>query len=309
MNRIDRLTAILLRLQGGKRTAGELAAHFEVSRRTILRDIQALSEMNIPVVAAVGTEGGYSLPDDYSLPPLALTLHEAILLRLALSSLAQLGTTPFERERVSLLDKAQTLLPRHERDRLDRFAATLAVDLPAQPHPTPFLDRLVESARLEQWVTATYRSARGRSQQTLLPRQLRTSGGLWYCEAYAHEHRATRVYRVDRFLAVQPTLSPPQLAHPAPAIPHFDPSYPEIRISLTVRGMLHLEHEPRLIPYLERESDGSGFLIMHLRPEEYDWLIRVLLGIGAEATILTPATLQGRVRAAAAAIAQHHAER
>lgn len=101
MNRIDRLTAILLRLQGGKRTAGELAAHFEVSRRTILRDIQALSEMNIPVVAAVGTEGGYSLPDDYSLPPLALTLHEALLLRLALSSLAQLGTTPFERERVS----------------------------------------------------------------------------------------------------------------------------------------------------------------------------------------------------------------
>ena len=215
MNRIDRLTAILLRLQSGKRTAGELADHFEVSRRTILRDIQALSEMNIPVVAEVGVEGGYSLPDDYALPPLALTLHEAILLRLALSSLAQLGTTPFERERASLLDKAETLLPRHGRARLAQFAETLAVDLPAQPHPTPFLDRLLESARREEWVTATYRSARGHSQQTLLPRQLRTSAGLWYCEAYAHEHRATRVYRVDRFLAVQPALSPPQAAPPA----------------------------------------------------------------------------------------------
>jgi predicted DNA-binding transcriptional regulator YafY len=305
MNRIDRLTAILLRLQSGKRTAGELADHFEVSRRTILRDIQALSEMNIPVVAEVGVEGGYSLPDDYSLPLLALTLHEAILLRLALSSLAQLGTTPFERERTSLLDKAETLLPRHERARLAEFAETLAVDLPAQPHSTPFLDRLLESARREEWVTATYRSARGRSQQTLLPRQLRTSAGLWYCEAYAHEHGATRVYRVDRFLAVQPALSPPQAAPP----PHFDPSYPEIRVRLTAPGMTQLDHHPRLLPYLTYEPNNTGLLVMHLRPEEYDWLVRLLLSAGAEATIIAPATLRERVQQAAAAIAQHHAER
>lgn len=41
MNRVDRLTAMLLYLQGGKRTAGEIARRFEVSRRTILRDIDA----------------------------------------------------------------------------------------------------------------------------------------------------------------------------------------------------------------------------------------------------------------------------
>ncbi len=74
MNRIDRLTAILLLLQGGKRTAGEIAQRFEVSKRTILRDIQALCEIGIPIIAELGTSGGYSLPSDYSLPPLALTL-------------------------------------------------------------------------------------------------------------------------------------------------------------------------------------------------------------------------------------------
>lgn len=309
MNRIDRLTAILLRLQTGKRTARELADHFEVSRRTILRDIQALSEMNIPVVAEVGAEGGYSLPDDYALPPLALTLHEALLLRLALSSLAQLHTTPFARERISLLDKAETLLPRHERAHLAQFAETLAVDIPAQPHPTPFLDRLLESARLEEWVTATYRSARGHSRQTLLPRQLRTSSGLWYCEAYAHEHQATRVYRVDRFLAVQPALPPPRFTPPVPTVPHFDPSYPEVRVRLTAQGMAQLDQHPRLLPYLTHEPDNAGTLVVHLRPEEYDWLMRLLLSVGAEATILAPATLRERVRQAAVAIAQHHAER
>ena len=57
MNRIDRLTAILLLLQGGKRTAGEIAQRFEVSRRTILRDIDALCEMGIPIAADLGAPG------------------------------------------------------------------------------------------------------------------------------------------------------------------------------------------------------------------------------------------------------------
>jgi predicted DNA-binding transcriptional regulator YafY len=57
MNRIDRLTAILLLLQGGKRTAGEIAHRFEVSRRTILRDIDTLCEMGIPIAADLGASG------------------------------------------------------------------------------------------------------------------------------------------------------------------------------------------------------------------------------------------------------------
>jgi len=55
--------------------------------------------LGIPIAADLGVSGGYSLPPDYSLPPLALTLHEALLLRLALSSLSQLSETPFKQER------------------------------------------------------------------------------------------------------------------------------------------------------------------------------------------------------------------
>ena len=54
MNRMDRLTATLLLLQGGKRTAREIARRFEVSRRTIQRDIDALCEMGIPIAADLG---------------------------------------------------------------------------------------------------------------------------------------------------------------------------------------------------------------------------------------------------------------
>ena len=294
-------------LQGGKRTAGEIAHRFEVSRRTILRDIQALCEMGIPIAADLGASGGYTLPPDYSLPPLALTLHEALLLRLALSSLSQLSETPFKQERESLLAKVQTLLPRREREDLDLLTQTLSLDVPSRPYPTPFLDQLLESAREEQWVAVTYRSENGVSRQTLLPMRVRTEAGLWYCEAYSSERKATRVYRVDRFLEVRAAPSPPQWERPASTIPHEHPSFPEVRIHLTARGVLRLERDPHLGPRLQQKEEGEGWLSLRLRPEEYDWLVRVLLSLGTDAKVLAPVELRMRVQQAAQEIACHYA--
>lgn len=291
MNRIDRLTAILLLLQGKKRTAGEIAQHFEVSRRTVLRDIEALCEMGIPITSEPGAAGGYTLPPDYSLPPLALTLHEALLLRLALSSLSQLGATPFKQARESLLAKVQTLLPRHEHENLEQFTQTLSLAIPSRAYPTPFLDHLLEHARARRWIVAAYRSEQGVSRQTLLPMHLRSEAGLWYCEAYSYERQATRVYRVDRFLDMQTALDPPRMQPPAVPVHHVHPSFPEIRIHLTARGVLRLEREPYLIAHIQRTEAEEGLLCLHLQPEEYDWLIRLLLSLGTDAKVLAPDTL------------------
>jgi predicted DNA-binding transcriptional regulator YafY len=308
MNRIERLTAVLLLLQGGKRTAREIAQHFEVSKRTIQRDIDALCEMGIPIAAELGTSGGYTLPSDYSLPPLALTLHEAFLLRLALSSLSQLGETPFKRERESLLAKIQTLLPQRGCEALDQLVQRLSFDVPSRPYTTPFLDDLLESASQEQWLAVTYRSEKGISQQTLLPLHVRTEAGLWYCQAYSFERKGTRMYRVDRFLDVRVAPSSPQLERPALAIAHIHPSFPEIRLHLTARGVLKLEHEPHLAAYLQPQEDGEGFLSVRLRPEEYDWLVNILLMLGVDVTVLAPEELRLRVRQKALEIAHHSAE-
>ena len=63
MNRTERLTAIILLLQERPRTAEQIARAFEVSRRTILRDMQALSEIGVPLIAREGAGGGYALPE------------------------------------------------------------------------------------------------------------------------------------------------------------------------------------------------------------------------------------------------------
>ncbi len=306
MNRIDRLTAILLLLQGGKRTAGEIAAHFEVSRRTILRDIQALCEMDIPIVAEAGMLGGYTLLPDFSLPPLALTFNEALLLRLALSSLSQLGETPFKQERESLLVKIQTLIPQKETHKIAQFGQTLSLEVPSRSYPTPFLDLLLESAHAQQWVKVRYRSEKRVSQQTILPQHVRTSAGLWYCEAYAYEHQEKRVYRVDRFLEVTKTC-PPQTEPHFADVPRGDPTLPEVRIQLSERGVFLLDRDPHLGPLIQRrEAEGDGWLCVRFHPREYDWLIRVVLSLGVEATVHAPEELRQRLRQEVQAVAQHH---
>jgi predicted DNA-binding transcriptional regulator YafY len=235
-----------------------------------------------------------------------LTLHEAFLLRLALSGLSQLTETPFKQERESLLDKVETLLPRRQSEALDQLTQALALEVPVRPYPTPFLDSLLESVVTRRWVTVMYRSEQGVSQQTLLPLRVRTEAGLWYCEAYSSEREATRIYRIDRFLEVKVAPSPPQVEDPADTVIHFHPSFPEIQIHLTARGILRLEREPHLTSLVEQSGKGEGQLNMHLHPEEYEWLVRVLLSLGTDATVLEPEALRLRVQAEAEEIARHY---
>ncbi len=93
MNRMERLMAILLLLQEKPRTSDDIARHFEVSKRTVLRDMAALYEIGVPVLSREGAGGGYSLPAGYRLASLPLTTREAYLLLLALGGLNELGDT------------------------------------------------------------------------------------------------------------------------------------------------------------------------------------------------------------------------
>ncbi|GCE06728.1 WYL domain-containing protein [Dictyobacter aurantiacus] len=113
--------------------------------------------------------------------------------------------------------------------------------------------------------------------------------------------------RVDRFLSVRATI-PPQMERPPEPVRHTDPSFPEVRIHLTARGVMKLEHVEHLASRLQIQADGEGLLCMHLRPADYDWLIGVLLGLGTDARVLAPAELRLQLQQAARAIVDHCAQ-
>jgi predicted DNA-binding transcriptional regulator YafY len=307
MNRIDRLTAIILLLQGGRRTASEIARRFEVSKRTAFRDIQALCEMGVPIVTEPGAHGGYTLMPDYSLAPLQLTLRETLLLRLALGSVSQLADTPFKAERESLLAKMQVLIPTQHQQDTEHLLQTIQIEVPPRNYAVPFIEQLLESARTGQWLRISYRSERGASQQTILPRRLYCAAGFWYCEAYSLDRREERTYRVDRFVEVSATQAPEHIEPSPLELPYGHPSHPEMRIRLTARGVLMMERDRHLGDSIQPSGEEGGLLCFRCPEAEYGWLVRTLLWLGPEAEVLAPDKLQQLVQRAAQEIFHRHA--
>lgn len=309
MNRVERLTGLLLLLQErskrGPVRASALAEHYEVSRRTILRDMEALCEMGVPVIARDGPGGGFSLPPDYALTPLPLTVPESVLMLLALNALDRLADAPFSAARETLRAKLKTLIAsRHAPDVEDTLDA-VSFDVPARTARAPHLDLLVDAARSSQWLQITYCSAERTSIQRILPLHVSTSGGFWYCRAYSADRAEERTYRADRVLSADPILAPHGVV-PSPSADYHHESHPEVHITLTSQGIERVEHERHLGATIRRNADGSGALHMRVPPGDLRWLAEYVVGLGPHAEALAPPELRQRIRDLAGAIAARH---
>ena len=112
MQRFDRILGILLFLRSKPSlSAAELARQFEVSTRTVYRDLDTLSALGVPLYAERGRQGGVRLLPGYFLPPLMFTQSEAIALLLGLTFQKSLRATPFSTERAMAEKKLLAALP------------------------------------------------------------------------------------------------------------------------------------------------------------------------------------------------------
>ena len=295
MNRIERLAAVLLLLQERPHTSDEIARRFEVSRRTILRDVQALSEMGVPVIAREGPGGGYSLASDYHTKPLPLTRNEAFLLLLALDALRRLSDLPFKREMASLETKLRALLPQGKLSGAHELLANIGMDIPMRKQRAPFLEDLLDAAQSGRWLRMVYHSAERTSTQHILPLQIFAQNGLWYCQAYAHERGENRIYRVDRIQAVETPHADFQPGPVRPVLAYDHPSHPEIRARLTPRGADLVETDAHIGSRLQRIPGQGGELALRCPPAELDWYARYFTGLGAEVEVLAPAELRQKM--------------
>ncbi len=294
MNRMDRLTAILLLLQERAHTSDEIARRFEVSKRTVLRDVQALSEMGVPVIAREGVNGGYSLPQTYHTPPLPLNSNEVFLLLLALSSINMLADAPFAGARASLLAKLGAAVPERQRAEAQALLTQVSLDTPGRVQRAPLLDALLQALRNKCWLRVNYQSATRSSTQDLFPRQLDEENGLWYLTAYSREHKADRRYRVDRLTAL--AALPSDHEEPPAALDYADATHPLIRVTLSARGASLAEGIADLAKHLARLPKGGAELTFRCPPSELAYYSRMLAGFGAAATVHEPEALRGMLK-------------
>ena len=205
MNRTDRLLAIVLELQGRRHArAQDLARVFETSRRTIYRDLQALGQAGVPLIATPGR--GYALMDGYFLPPLSFTTDEATLLLLGGDVMAQSFDAQYRAAAQSASRKIAGVLP----DRLRAEVASLreSISFGHQSNslrPDAAARQLLRRAILARGtVRFTYdtRHASDGPQQPhhrdADPDALGFLSGTWYLSAYCHLRHGVRHFRLDR---------------------------------------------------------------------------------------------------------------
>ncbi|WP_348787666.1 WYL domain-containing protein [Leifsonia sp. NPDC080035] len=206
MNRTDRLYALreeLRRAGSAGRSAEQLAARFEVSARTVKRDISSLQQGGFPVWARPGRGGGYTVDAEATLPPVNFTAAEASGLAAAVA--AHRGQ-PFDADARAALGKVLAAMPGAARRRASATAARIWLDQQERPGDA-HVRRAVEQALHESRVlTVRYRDADGAlTTREVDPAFLARADGAWYLVGHCRLRDAIRWFRIDRIASANVT--------------------------------------------------------------------------------------------------------
>lgn len=206
MNRTDRLYALVEDLRATaprSQTAAQLAARYEVSVRTIERDLSALQQAGVPIFATPGRRGGYAVDETMTLPPVNFTPTEATAIAVAL---AQPGATPFATAGRTALQKILSAMGTPGADAARaltaRFALLALADDAPPPPPAVAVAAVLEEAIARRLVVATsYVDRHGAlTHRELEPHAFVGRDRLWYLVAWCRLRRDARSFRLDRLL-------------------------------------------------------------------------------------------------------------
>ncbi|MFE7174741.1 helix-turn-helix transcriptional regulator [Streptomyces sp. NPDC057616] len=323
--RAARLIKMVLLLQSrSAMTAAELARELEVSERTVTRDAQALSEAGVPVYADRGRAGGYRLVGGYRtrLTGLARSEAEALFLSGVPGALREMGLE--DAASAARLKVSAALLP-SLRDASRSASQRFHLDAPnwfTEPKAPALLPAIADAVWDDRRITARYRGRGAEVERELEPYGLVLKAGVWYLCARVHEREpereAHRVYRIDRFTAVE--AGGERFARDE----EFDlPAFWEERAEQFARSILHAEVVVRLspdgarrLPYAVDPAAAREALSAAGAPDEDGWLTLTLpveseqvahgqlAGLGPEVEVLAPGTLRARFADDAARLAR-----
>ena len=318
--RAARLIKMVLLLQSRpSMTAAELARELEVSERTVTRDAQALSEAGVPVYADRGRAGGYRLIGGYRtrLTGLARSEAEALFLSGVPGALREMGLE--DAASAARLKVSAALLP-SLRDASRTAAQRFHLDAPnwfTEPKAPALLPAVAEAVWDDRRITAHYRGRDAVVERTLEPYGLVLKAGVWYLCARVAEQGTYRVYRIDRFTAVDGDGERFERDE------EFDlPAFWDERAEQFARSILRAEVVVRLseagarvLPYVvdpaaAREAlavagspGADGWVTVALPVESEEVAHSQLAGLGPEVEVLAPPSLRERFASDAARLA------
>ncbi len=314
--RADRLLSLLLILQTeGKVKAEELARRLEVSRRTIYRDLDALTAAGVPVYGAPGPSGGVALLGDYRTQLTGLSEAEARALFVG-TPRALLHDLGLSRTAEAALVKLTAALPERQRPDARHARQRLHVDTTGwQEHrdAVPHLLTLQEAVWQERKLRFVYARGDGRIVERLAdPLGLVARGSTWYLVA-ASEGEA-RTYRISRVQSAEVTDEPCRRPDGFDLVRYWETSKVAFKAALP-RYPAKVRAAPGLVKRMRTSGryarvlsvepcdplDARGWLTLEILFEVAWEACEYLLSFGPEVEVIEPLALRKRVAEAAKA--------
>lgn len=218
--RFDRIVAILIHLQSRKIVkAKDLADRFQVSLRTIYRDIRSLEQAGVPIYSEAGS--GYELMDHYKLPPVMFTQEEAMSFIAAEKLVGKYVDRDLSLHFMNAMFKIKSVLKGSEKEWLQTIESTIVMSSPAQSlfnsEAPETLTLLFESIAKKQQTLIHYKGIQDTfaANRIIEPVGLFHEGGFWYVYAYCLKRSDYRQFRTDRIFTITSTKIPYTLQHPS----------------------------------------------------------------------------------------------
>ncbi|MEF3305044.1 helix-turn-helix transcriptional regulator [Paenibacillus sp. GYB003] len=304
MSKSKRLLDLMMTVNRKRKfTVKELAREFGVSTRTMLRDLQELSELGVPLYSEVGPHGGYQVLKERILPPIAFSEEEAVAMFFAAYALRHYSSLPFEAESASALNKFYLHMSGDVRDRIDQMKNRVDFVTPTRQKESPYLSILLEAAVRQQVLRIEYGAGEERACRNIQPIGIYANNGLWFCPAYCFLRNDYRVFRCDRIYSAayaDDGTEPVDLRHVHlgnkesffRAGKHTTGLYAE----LSPRGVQMCEAVLWLGSHLHTREDGTGWLEGPIPRSDLAFYAKFFVGLGGEATVKSPPELIGELK-------------
>jgi predicted DNA-binding transcriptional regulator YafY len=292
--RIDRMLAItIMLLNRGRISARELAEKFEVSVRTVYRDIDAINMAGIPVISYPGNEGGFGIMENYKLDRQLLTLNDMLTI---LTALKGIDTGLIHKEVESAIEKIQSLVPKEKAGQAEQFFNQMAIDVAPYGLSKRYRERLDlfrKAITNNLPVQIKYLNAKGDMQERVIePMTLIMKGYTWYLFAFCRNRDDYRIFKISRIKEAS-ILDQPFRRRAASYKDYFTdgdalPATP-ITLKFSHRARVKVED------YFDEESIErleNGDMIVKVSYPEDEWVYSFILSYGEHVEVLDPPHLK-----------------
>lgn len=285
--KIDRLIGIItLLLRNDRVTAPELAERFEVSRRTIGRDIDAICRAGIPLITEQGYGGGIRIAEGYKLDSTVLTKDE---LRAVLDGLQGIDSVSRTSVTLQLMEK----LSMHTEDTVLSEGAVL-IELASHYEESlkEKIELIKQAVSRQHTVTFYYYYSKGEEYREIEPYLLLFQWSSWYVYGYCRKRKDFRMFKLNRLWELKETQESYQVREPGETKRDFQEYFRQDEVRL--KAVFEKEVKYRLVEEYGADcftQDDQGNLVFEWDFVSYDNMKQWVLSFGSRVTVMEPKSL------------------